>query len=289
MAFFTPIARSVGDVITDLKSSWRFRVYLFLWLPLFVVAMIAIVNLGVRNQASLAAPDWRTKWVNEDSGIQFPDVSIALPISTTGALFPKNTYSCIQRGIPAVSGTCPGVPTKITGDPVCVTFKTSAFYASAAYEGQNHITCNFAISAAAGVNTDMNITVPQGFIWQANPPTYVQANQQAEVDFYRERFQTIDGRTADEWFTNVVYQSSNFFAPPLFNATVILRIPVRAQIQNNQYISFDNWMLIASWGGALFFMWFLHGFFFGIAKLWLPNDSKLVASTEPASTYEQIK
>jgi len=245
--------------------------------------MVGIVSLGKRNTYSNLAHDWRTRYINEDSGISFPNINVQL--APGGATFVSNGVFCSQRGTQALvqhaTVACPAAK--------CYNFLTSSFQAAAAYEGQNHITCNFLIQALPTDNTEMNVTVPQGFIWQPNPPTYVQANVLAEVDFYRERLVTLDGTSADEWWTQVTYQTSDFFTGPVFNATIMFRIPIRAMIANFEYIAFDQWMLLGAWGGAIFFMYFLHGIVYGILKLWLPNDSKLFPAPESASAYEPIK
>lgn len=292
MSFFVaPLQRLLQDFLHDVKSSKRFWVATIMWIPLFITVMIAISELGLRNTYSKRTLDWRTRYENEDSGISFPDVTIQL--GAGGAQFsvtPGQLPLCKQRMSLATRSPCPGaLPTK------CNKFSLSQFQASAAYEGQNHITCSLIITTQSPQdNTEFNVTVPQGFIWQPNPPTYVQANRLAEVDLYRERLVTMDHRSADEWFTTVTYQTSDFYSPDpttgYFNATIMFRIPVRAMIVHYQYNAFDQWQLIGTWGGAIFFMWFLHSIVYGILKLWLPNDSKLFPATDaPTTTYEPIK
>jgi len=276
------ISRVVENFVSDVKHSLRFKVAAVLWIPLFITVMIAIIHLGVRHTISMNIPDWRTQYVNEDSGISYPDVTVQLSTPTNAAL----TFGrCNQRGVQAAQILCQ------TSN--CFSFRTSAFQASAAYEGNNHITCQFGIQGQNTDNTELNVTVPQGYIWQPNPPTYVQANVLAEVDFYYEGLHTMDGKSADEWWTQVTYRTSDFFynnASAVFTATIMFLIPIRAHIENYQYVSFDSWQLLANWGGIIFFMWFLHSIVYGFAKFFLPNDSKLFPDQAAASAaYEPIQ
>jgi len=291
-----PLQTFFGDVVTDLKNSWRFRVWAVLWIPLVVTSFVAVIHLGIYSTLSKQIPNWRQQYVSESSGINYPDILVN---AGAGSSFPvSGGYSavfCNQSGTIINALSCPSVNGLAVNPSGCVKLPLSSRIASAANAGRNHITCSFGITSNyVNSNTEMTVVIPQGFIWRPNDPTYVQANMAAAVMLSRERLVTMDGRSADEWWTQVVYQSSDFFNTPIgtpFQANIIFRIPQRALVINTQYVDFDNYHMLGAWGGAIFFFWFLHSIVYKVLGLWLPNDSKLLATAtaEAVSAYEPIK
>jgi len=282
-SIFAPFASIFHDFVSDLKTSRRFQICVLLWLPLIVTTGVAVVRLGLKNTDAKLFPTWKTDFIPESSGISYPDVTISfvnpqVP-GNPSVYFPGGGIQCYQRGSLAVNQVCPGN----ANTQQCVTAKLSSFQASKAEVGQNHVTCNISIVVnTAGANQELAITMSQGYVWFPNPPTYVTPNQNTEVDLFREVFVPIGQKPVSEWSTLRNYESSVFNnnpppAPAAFIASIRFRIPFRAVIVHRQYVDFDDWQLLAAWGGWFTFMAFLHCIVFFVAKQYTAADSKILA------------
>jgi len=170
--------------------------------------------------------------------------------------------------------------------------KLSAFQASQAEVGRNHVTCNISIIATAGVNQELAVSMLQGYVWFPNPPTYVNPNSFVEIDLFRELFIPMNKDRVFEWGTYRSYESSVFNSPPAtpsFQLSLMFRIPFRALIVHRQHIAFDDWQLLAAWGGFFTFMAVLHSIVFFVVKKFTADDSKLLGSSIAGPSYEPIK
>jgi len=288
-----PVFRFFSAVVADLKTSRRFQVCLFLWLPLIVTSLVAVVRLGLKNTDAKLFPEWKTEFIPESSGISFPDVTIGFLNPDTANGNPSfNYFGCSQRGIFAPYQSCPsGVPVS-----QCRVAKLSAFQASRSEVGQNHVTCNITILSTPGVNQEIAISMLQGYVWFPNPPTYINPNAAVEVDLFRELFIPIGQGQVFEWSTLRNYESSVFNSNPSptapFAMSLTFRIPFRAVIVHRQFVAFDDFQLLAAWGGFFTFMAFLHAIVFWFVKLYTVPDSKILANSggEMAGpSYEPIK
>jgi len=294
MSVLTPVLNFARDFVSDLKSSRRFQVCVVLWLPLVITALVCVVRLGIKNTFARQFPQWNTFFIPESTGITYPDVYVNFSW-TPSSVDPSFTVKCTQRGNPVPAINC---PTTFMRQPStqCQVLKMSGFQASQSYRGQNHIGCNFVVNVNGGamVNQEMAISFAQGYVWFPNPPTYFTPNAYVRVDLFRDLFHPMGGPDVFEWGTWLMYQSSVFNNPPQpnFNMTVNFDIPFRALAVHRQDDIFDNWQLLAAWGGFFTFMAFLHAIVFFFVKLYTPNDSKLLSSGIGAPSgpqYEPIK
>jgi len=259
-------------------------------MPLVVTSLVAVVRLGLKNTDAKIFPQWKTDIIPESNGINFPDVTIAFsnPTSLANPTFPT-TFVCSQRGALAVIASCPENSNRLQ----CQVAKLSAFQASQSEVGQNHVICNVSISATLPVNQEVQVSMTQGYVWFPNPPIYINPNQMVEVDFFRQIFLPIERGPVSEWGAQRSYESSNYNSNPAgtFIMSIKFRIPFRAVIVYRQFIAFDDWQLLASWGGFFTFMAFLHSIVFFVVKRFTPADSKMLGDSGATGgpAYEAIK
>jgi len=288
-----PISAFSRDFITDIKTSRRFQICAVLWLPLIIVSFIAVVRLGIKNTWSKSLPQWNTFFIPESSGISFPDVYLNFT-SPPSSADPSFTVACSQRGIFTHNMNCPST---YANQPTsqCRMLPLSNFQASNAFIGQNHVTCNVTINTLnAGSNQEMGIWMTQGYVWFPNPPTYINPNAYVRVQLFRELFQPYHQSSVYEWFAERTYESSNFNSNPTqgpFTMSLIFSIPFRAVTVHRQDVIFDDWQLLAAWGGFFTFCAFLHAVVFFFVKMYTAPDSKLLADGAGPSGpgYEPIK
>jgi len=263
-----------------------------LWIPLIVTSFVAVVKLGLKNTDAKVNPQWKTDFIPESNGINYPDVTLQFvnpdPLNVNPVM---QTISCTQRASqPLTLRPCPPPLNSLTQ---CAYLPLSQFSASRQWIHQNHVACNITIVAAGTVNPvnqALAISIAQGYVWFANPPTYVNPTSYARLDMFREVFIPLSGSVVYEWGVWPLNPSSiyNTQGTP-FIMRLDFDIPFRAITQHVQFVLFDDYQLLGAWGGFFFFCAFLHAIVFAFVKLYTPADSKLLGNNPAGPSYESIK
>eukprot|EP01116_Phalansterium_solitarium_P001250 TRINITY_DN11028_c0_g1_i1.p1 TRINITY_DN11028_c0_g1~~TRINITY_DN11028_c0_g1_i1.p1 ORF type:complete len:290 (+),score=77.56 TRINITY_DN11028_c0_g1_i1:129-998(+) len=280
------------DIFTDLKSSRRFQVATVLWIPLFVTAFVLFVRFCIINNLEERFHEWKHTMVPKSS-LTYPD---ALMYFADPAGLNVDPPVCTQPNGPNPSqkvnvqkGPCPFNQTK-----TCYTFGFSAFTSSGMDLYTYAIQCNLMFNPAVGQNDMIYVHFPGGFATMAGgwhqDPIPIRPNQATAVHLEPEHFFPMHSSPIDMWHARVHYESTvfTFNSNNTFPANIWLRIPYTMINAHWEAIGVDSWVLMALWGGGFFFFYFLHVIAFGIAKLWLPNDSKLLRVPE-STEYTPIK
>jgi len=274
----------IRDLWSDVKFSRRFQVGAVMWIPLIVTAIVMMVRFGIQHTLSQKYREFKTTFIVE-SLVQFPDVQLYMqqpPISSPRcqiqsqgsavgtSIFTRPT--CIRNfdNVPCYYfpfSNVPGVK------------RTSDLY------GQR-ISCDLMFRANTGnSNDEMYLVMPGGWNttegWDYQNPAYIRPNRFIDVEVFHEVFVGFDNKI-DNWFTNVEYRTSQFADGSVdYNFSLSFRLPFGATEVNWEEDGFDSWFLLAAWGGGFFFFYLLHLMAFGIAKIFLPDDSRLLKAPVP--------
>jgi len=278
----------VRDLIADCKSSRRFQVGLVLWIPLIIVTAIMVVRFGIRHTLSQKFGEIKTTFIQENS-VHYPDLLLYFRNPPQG---PKLCFQWIQgqpSPMPVYPATCPANVQPQNNDPnrpplTCWMLPLHLDVAVPPQNGMpwaNPIFCNFTFNPNAnGNDNEMYLITPGGFNtssqWNFGDPHFLRPNHRIGVDLFHELFFAFNQRI-DNWFARVVYEDSVFpdnYSP--YWVGMEFRIPFTNVEVNWQDDGFDSWMLLAAWGGGIFFFYLLHIAAFAIAKFFLPDDSRLL-------------
>lgn len=271
------------DLISDVKSSRRFQVGLVLWIPLIVVSAILVVRFGIRHTLSEKYREFKTTFIRE-SQVAYPNLEMYF-------LNPPQTKTCAQRvnhvlQAPITIGSCSDA---VNGriPLTCLYFPFSKDIAIPPQNGDpwgNPIVCNFTFNQNGNQNlngdNEMFLLTPGGWntssTWNYQNPYFLRPNHFIGVSLFHELFFGF-GQRVDNWFAQITYQDSNFPSNrgPYWTA-IEFRIPFTSVEVNWEDDGFDSWFLMAAWGGGIFFFYLLHVAAFGIAKFFLPEDSRLL-------------
>lgn len=279
------------NVFSDIKSSRRFQVSMLLWIPLFVTICVFVVYLGEWHTMAHRYQEMRTSFIQQDY-INFPDV-----VMWSGN---KNLQSarCFQYTNPNMYITfdftgkaCPDNATDTTCVYIPLSQKTSSGFDAWYYA----INCTFVFAAAPNQNNIVLFDTKGGWSstngWNNNWLP-VRPNMESSIHFEPTLF-SIGGNTAFSWDTTHEYESTVFtyYAPSgTYQMGVNFRIPFTNIAVYNESTGFDSWLLCAAWGGGIFFFYFLHLILFSIAKLFLPDDSRVYGSSESTnSEFQNIR
>jgi len=143
------------------------------------------------------------------------------------------------------------------------------------------------------MNEELYLRTPGSWTGQpwSFPPTPIIPNQGVRVEMSHQLFFPMKQNHIDLWQSTVQYVTTNFFdGSTPYNVTIYFHVPFSAVQASWETVGFDSYMLLATWGGSFFFVYFLHLVTFTLLKFILPNDSKLLRATPSADVeYTQIK
>lgn len=270
------------DVIADVKTSWRFRVAVLIWIPLIVVSGVLVVRFGIRHTLSAKYREFKTTFIPETT-VNYPDIEIYFRNT-------QFTGACSQdlgQGQPPAKFLFSGCQDTLPDTTsVCKFFPLSQKQTSqtADMRGQP-IHCNFTFQPMPGApnaNQEMYLLLPGGWntssTWNYANPVPLRPNLHIGIQLFHEVFFGY-GQKVDNWFAMHQYMDSEFpDGTSAYNISMRFSIPFTALEVNWEEDGFDSWFLMATWGGGIFFFYFLFLISFNIAKFFLPDDSRLLRS-----------
>jgi len=267
------------NLISDLKSSRRFQVATVLWIPLVVTGAILTIRFGIISTITTKYHEFKTTFVQQDS-IQFPNLELF-------SLNTPTTVSC-QQFTGRHESSPFFYPGQCTDQPnarhSCTSFVFSKYSASwTADPWGNPILCNLTFPANPAQNDEMFLLTPGGWnsssSWNQQNPVFIRPNQAIGLNFFQEIFY-MGGQQRDNWQVELSYETSIFQdGSQPYNVTIVFRVPFAATMVNWMSDGLDSWLLLAMWGGGFFFFYVLFLMAFNIAKFFIVNDSRLIAST----------
>lgn len=285
------------DLLSDVKSSRRFQVGAVLWIPLIVCGFILTIHFGIEHTMSDKYHDWRHTFVPE-SQIQYPDLMMFF--ANPNGFYPANTVpTCQQIGVPSAprvsftSMPCP-FPNPIPHGSACYKIPLSQYQSQGEQQFQYSISCFLQFNPDPGMNNIMELHVPGGFDtlpggWHFDGHP-IRPNQFVAVHLEPEVFIPRGSGIIRSWRDHIFYESTQFTSnsQQVYNTTLFFRIPYTV-VRVAWEAEMTAWLLLALWGGGFFFFWFLHKIVFSIAKLFLPNDSKLFPASGGSAEYTPLK
>jgi len=271
----------IRNLVTDLKSSRRFQVATIIWIPLIVVSIVAFVRFSIVAGYAEKFQEFKTTFIPETTA-QFPDMILMLRNIPSNIVCGQWSNGQLLSNTIAPT-TCTGpTPNGFNLPPLCIFLKLSTYTAGWSSDAWgNPVQCNFTIPPQLGSpNAEMYLFSPGSWNYSDpwNPePTFLRPNNQILVDLMQESFYS-SGYAFSTWSVNYQYMTSIFSKTSAqgYTFSILFRIPLGVRQFSWQTDGFDGWFMIAMWGGAFYFFYFLFKIAFGIAKLFVLSDSKLI-------------
>jgi len=275
------------DFVDDMKHSWYFRIWSFLWLVCAIVCFAAFVVLVKASDNAQQNPGFRA-WTEFPNTLPFPNFYIHLQWQEQNDQM--TNISC-EYGYPNPTvlqlGDC-GFNLPRTECVMVIANTTMAVYpqnnnSNFFHHGSEAIYC---LIATAGVS---NNTVLGLGIQEDRTPLYLQTGTFSDVRISQEN---VKFKREDHIRYNAVSGIASTYLPgqPETKYGFALRYQNFMVTYFEEADLFNGWMGLGAIGGFFFFLWFLHAFIMGIIGCFLPNTSKFLggAASTNAKGYNNF-
>jgi len=258
--------------VHDLKTSWYFRVYLFVWLLLACAAFAGLVTFAARsafnasvspaliyitNVSEIQFPSFTIQTNQGDSQNQITNIFCTYPLQAGGG-----TYTIVN------SPPCSGTPSQ-----TCVTVNASAITAT---PSNNAIYCSVTLTTPNSPNVDKTLVVTFDGSSSLGGVTYVSPNNHAVIllqETIVDVWDDDDDSPAYLWDSDVVYQST-VVNGTFFELTIMINsFDVISFLDTD---GFDAWQSAGAIGGFAFLMYIVFHIFIGIVGCVITPDSKFL-------------
>jgi len=255
--------------VHDLKTSWYFRVYLFVWLLLACAAFAGLVTFAARSSYNNSVSP-ALIYITNVSQIPFPSFTIQTnqgdsqnQIGYTYCWFPQGSSNQLVTSPP-----CSGTPSQ-----TCVTVNASAITAT---PSNNAIYCSITLNTPNSPNVDKTLVITFDGSSSLGGVTYVQPNNHAVIllqETIVDVWDDDDDSPAYLWDSDVVYQSTvqngtNFQLTMMINSFDVISF-----LDSD---GFDAWQSAGAIGGFSFLMYVVFHIFMGIVGCVITPDSKFL-------------
>jgi len=273
-------------IFDDIKHSWYFRIWAFLWLFSAIFTFAVLILLGQRSTQAQLEPTFRF-WRENASTIYFPNFHVFLPRHRY-----QTDLACTHNGRPLTNQNCPARHNgRVIPRTECQSIVANMESAQNKWGdfSQRIIECSFETMNS----TDRNHLVVfelegshiahygeeafGGLEFSSNNNTWILLDK-SDVSF--------DGRpTMEEWERELVYHSS-VWNHDLYRFSVIInRFYVTHVIEGHK---FDGWRAIGEIGGFAYFLLLLHALMMIIVGVCLNNDAKILVGESSGGGYASL-
>jgi len=270
----------IGEITEDLKTSWYFRIWAFLWLVCAIVSFVALIIISEASRIEGEEGSARI-WFERTPKINFPDFFIFAPRDMK-----------IQSSVCAFQG-------KVIAQTDCTGWAHDAGHSCVAFTGSaqqaywdskdfytNRIDCNITTDLTRWnftedmlIGWDLLHTHPGGD--NALGPIWVRPTELSWVLITKKEWNSKQGSGAF-WDRVLEYHETQSIPGRYRIQTVIDAFFV----EHIDYGTHDNgWRALGSIGGFAFFTYILHTIVLSIVGLCINNDSHFL---NPSGSYAKV-
>jgi len=277
----------MGETITnfkllmeDLKSSWYFRIWVFLWM---VCALFVLIVLGILGGRSEEASDEATQriWIENANSIQFPSFRFHFEMHEEEYI---EKIVCSHSGMTVLTTNCTGVSVM----DQCIQIVTAGITAQNAQGttlNDMRIQCNITSSIPSNISADdmslsWEVLGDQAWGPDSYSPIKIAPNQNSWVLI--SKIVTSDGTA---WDRRLMYHSTVQIPGQYYVSTVIDSFRV---MHIESYDWFTGWMATGGVGGFAFFLLILHTIVMAVFGFKLTNDSRFLKGDATQVRYDNL-
>jgi len=269
----------------DIKHSWYFRVWAFLWLFCVVFTFAVLILLGQASTQAQLEPTFHF-WAENASSLHFPSFRFFDPINQF-----ENEVQCVHNGKLLQTVACaPRHDGKIIDITHCQAVIAHNEVAENTWGDwrERAIHCNFSCNEKTNPNQLVSFEIEgefarfgpsHGVLWFGpNNNTWILLDKSTIKFRGRERMV--------EWERDLVYHST-VHTPGFYRVALIInRFFVNHVDEGYKY---DGWRALGEIGGFAYFLLLLHAFMMILVGICLNNNAKsLVGDTDPSGGYAAL-
>jgi len=267
-------ARLFGD---DLKTSWYFRIWFFLWLFCAVFVFAILIVDGRRSDKAKQHEKWGF-FVESAKSIEYP--SFAFRTANDEKANQIGSVLCSLDGLLINTQVCAdGAPRA-----ACVQFNMAGDYAT---REKNSLICSLTLNATYDPDKMIAFEILKpanefGIAW-----TWIRPTANAWVLLTKNVITNENHETKDYWGRQLVYHSS-VYTNTTFQISILMdTFNVFHWVEADWY---NGWMAVGDIGGFAFFLLIIHTIIMWFVAICFENNSRWLHQTEgSAAEYQPIK
>jgi hypothetical protein len=266
-----------GALLDDLRTSWYFRIYAFLWFVCAVVAFAGLIIFGSKSTSETNNKLWKT-YVTFPESINFPSFRIRIESDENQRL---SSVTCRHSGVLLTTSDCGEVYgnktwwdrtkcQKINADKIRVPKKLVKY-------SDAWIQCE--INTTIAIN-DANSLLAWELTGKAKPEganayasMWFQPNENAWILLRKDVSVDIKGKETQLWDRALVYHSTVAKAGHYKLTTIISDFRVN---HYKEEIAYDGWMAMGDFGGFIIFLVVLHTITMLVFGIFLEYDGRFL-------------
>jgi len=259
--------RLIGE---DLKTSWYFRIWGFLWCVTLLLTFQALISLSLRSSEAE-----RNKslvfWIENATELEFPRFRIAFHEDEVGQTFTSAPFCEHGKGPLLITLPCD----KTLDRSKCFVVSTDGQYVQntpEARRGASRITCTF--NTTATNTTGRNVVLSWNFENATSPSIFFEPRASPGAWILLKKIE-IGTTGVSHWEKELVYHSMVSTPGSYVVSAVIDSFRVEHFDIEDTY---NGFMAVGEIGGFGFFMVFLHTFLMILLGFCFDNNSKFLGA-----------
>jgi len=278
----------IRQIIHDLRHSWYFRFWGFLWLACAIIVFAILIVLGSSASQTLKQKDVRI-WAQNASTINYPTFHFRVG-GNESEIF--TSVSCQQQGVPLITKNCAPWNGFFPSFNTCRALNSETFQAvqNATSFGEyfkNSIRCNISTTGNSG-NLLLAFEIEDNNTQLVGPNSYasiwIAPNAHSWIELIQSVFTQSNGQSITQWDRNLIYHST-YSVVGQYNVSVDIGSFFVVHIDQTDI--YNGMMAMGDVGGFAFFMFILHAFLMIIIGICFPNTSDFLGNKTEAEGVER--
>jgi len=275
----------IGNMFEDVKTSWYFRIWGFLWLVCVAIVAVILIILAKTSSTELGQKDVQV-WVENATSIQFPRFQLR-----GGYGVPENeqitSLSCTHNQQPVTVSACQNLSASFCRTVYSDSFSTSQASAATIF-GDERILCNMTTTGNSTVLGALMAFQIEGTNQESVGPAsytsiWIAPNQLAWVMLEKSIF--ISGNSnITEWDRNLLYHST-VAIPGQYNISIIIGSYNIWHIDQTDI--YNGMMAMGDIGGFAFFLLIIHSLIMLFVGLGCVNNSTFLKKSTSTNSHNQ--
>jgi len=278
---------NVRTILDDLKSSWYFRIWAFLWFVLVVVAFAALIMIGMKSERNIKHEEF-SMWIENASSIDFPSFHIRVhtPLGRERGEQNFTSVVCDHAQFPLSTTACKDYHGDIIPKAYC--FAIQGTGVTAINKWGSHDTDFIRCRINSTVVRERENTLlafeledenAARFSGDQYPQLWIGPSAEAWVELEKNVIRTREGKDFVDWQRKVVYLSnSRPNASDIVEYHIITTIPSfrvnHVELRDPEI----GWMAAGEVGGFAFLGVIIHTIVMMLVGICLDNDSRFLRS-----------
>jgi len=278
---------NVRTILDDLKSSWYFRIWAFLWFVLVIVAFAALILIGMKSERNLKHEEF-SMWIENASSIDFPAFHVRVhdPYEREPYQQTFNNVTCDHGGFPLTTTTCKPYHGQVLPKTVCFAIQGNGITAvnKLGSHDTDFVRCRINSTVTSFhqntlVAYELEDDNAARFSGDQFPQLWIGPSADAWVELEKNIIRTREGKDFVDWGRKVVYLSNSRTNTTEYLIYDIITVIPSFRVNHVELRDPEiGWMAAGEVGGFAFLGVIIHTIVMMLFGICLDNDSRFLRS-----------